>query len=115
MFFRKIFYYFICLKLLSSCNLFSNPYAIPYNTEIICIPYGPSILVKFITARQLKSSAIKYHISNRNSQNKTNFTILYLNDGRSLTVKIPPEEIIDCEFRQSRIGEVEERYIHKFY
>ena len=109
------FFYIFFLIILASCqNIFGgNKYAIPFNTEIMC-PFRPSMLVKFVAARELKNSAIRDYLGNKRSNNDRNFTIFYLSDGRSFSIKIPPQQIIECEFRQSRFGAVDSNYVHSF-
>ncbi len=109
----KAFLLSLFLIIVSCKNILKNPYAIPFNTEIFC-PFRPSILVKFVTSKELKDAAIRDYLRDRQGDKKRNITIFYLKDRRSFSVKIPPEQIIECEFRQSPYGTVDSFYVHSF-
>lgn len=104
------FFIFSSLFIILSCSA-NKPLLI--NTEIIC-PFRPSILVKFATAQELRYSAIQDFLNSKNSENDINTTVFRLKDGRSFAVKISPQQIIECEFRESPYGLVDRNYVHSF-
>ena len=83
------------------------------NTEILC-PNRPGILIKFAAAKDIKTQAIKDYFYIKNSETKRNYTLFRLKDGRSFAVRISPERIINCHFKQSPFGMVDGNYVHSF-
>jgi hypothetical protein len=83
------------------------------NTEILC-PNRPGILIKFANAEEMKYQAYKDYLYVKNSERKRNYTLFRLEDGRSFAVKIAPERILNCHFKQSPFGMVDGNYVHSF-
>lgn len=104
------FFFLVFFAIFSSCSKKNLPLV---NTEIIC-PFRPSILVKFVTSKELKYSAIQDYIHNNELGKNPKLTVFRLKDGRSFSVRIPPQEIIECDFRQSPFGAVDSNYVHSF-
>lgn len=83
------------------------------NTEILC-PNRPGILIKFASAKDMKYQAYKDYLYVKNSESKRNYTLFKLKDGRSFAVRIAPQQILNCRFKQSPFGMVDGNYVHSF-
>ncbi len=108
---NKIFL-LLFLTQISSCSFFNK---IPdTNTEIIC-SNGKVILVKFIHAKDLRAAINTSYINKKRLRTSENYTPIRLADGRSFALKnLPPEIASTCDLRESKVGEVEDSYIHHF-
>lgn len=84
-----------------------------YNTEIFCPGEAP-ILVKFVTASDLKNAAIKDYYDQLRQNTNHSKTIFKLADNRSFSIDLAPGLMIGCQFRQSNYGQVDNNYIHYF-
>lgn len=85
-----------------------------FNTEIFC-PDGSRILVKFVRLEELRD-AIKAASSEKNKFNSNyKHTVIKLPGQRSFKIeKIPPEELVKCHVRESRMGVIDKNYVHHF-
>ncbi len=83
------------------------------NTEIVC-PSGSAMLIKFIRAKDLRAAINESYKRKKLEKTSENFTVVRLPDKRSFSLKMSPEYAASCELRETKIGEVENDYIHHF-
>jgi hypothetical protein len=84
------------------------------NTEIFC-PDGLKILVKFAMLEDVRAAIVLAYEEKRRKGTSERETVFKLSDGRSFRIeKIPPEKMIKCSLRESRVGEAERYYWRHF-
>ncbi len=83
------------------------------STEIIC-PDGSRILVKFSELEEVRRAILNAHAEKKKYGTDDKHTIIKLPGNRSFRIeKIPPEEMIKCSVRESVIGQLDKKYLHK--
>jgi hypothetical protein len=85
-----------------------------FNTEIFC-PDGSRILVKFVRLEELRAAIKAAHFEKKKFSTNYKHTVIKLPGQRSFKIeKIPPEELVNCSVRESRMGVIDKGYVHHF-
>lgn len=84
------------------------------NTEIFC-PDGLKVLVKFAKLEDVRAAIILAYEQKKRAGTSERETVFKLLDGRSFRVeKVPPEQMMKCSLKESRIGQAERYYWRHF-
>lgn len=107
------FLLFVIFFVVSSCSK-KPANATTINTEILC-NNTIKILVKFARASDIAEAIQKANYDKKMQGTSETYTAIKLRDGRSFRVeKIPPEDLIKCVLRESKMRVADPGYVRHF-